>query len=63
MLTSTSDAGRTDDRSVYRLPTAVRPSHYRLTLEPDLSAATFTGEVWIELDVREATASIVLNAA
>ncbi len=47
----------------YRLPTSVTPSAYRLRLVPDLDAATFTGEVQIDLDVREATDTIVLNAA
>ena len=29
----------------YRLPRTVLPTHYALTLEPDLDAATFSGEV------------------
>jgi puromycin-sensitive aminopeptidase len=47
----------------YRLPRTVLPSHYALTLEPDLDAATFSGEVDIVVDVQEATSSVVLNAA
>ena len=63
MSTSTPQAGGTDDTSSYRLPTTVLPHHYRLTLVPDLGAATFTGEVSIDVSVEEATPSIVLNAA
>ena len=46
----------------YRLPTNVIPSAYDLTLEPDLEAATFTGEVTIQVEVIEPTAEVVLNA-
>ena len=44
MSTSTFAAG-SDDASSYRLPTTVLPHDYRLTLTPDLGAATFTGDV------------------
>ena len=63
MRTSTSPAGVADDPAAYRLPTAVLPRHYRLTLTPDLAAATFAGEVEIDVDVTEPTATVVLNAA
>ena len=46
----------------YRLPSCVTPSAYRLRLEPDLEAASFAGTVEIDLDVREATDTVVLNA-
>ncbi len=46
----------------YRLPTTVLPSAYRLRLDPDLEAATFVGSVEIDLDVRAATDTIVLNS-
>jgi puromycin-sensitive aminopeptidase len=46
----------------YRLPTAVVPSSYRLQLRPDLDAATFSGTVEIDVDVREPVDVIVLNA-
>ena len=52
-----------DDPASYRLPTTVLPRHYRLTLAPDLGAATFTGEVEIDVSVDAPVTSIVLNAA
>src|SRR5271170_788966 len=47
----------------YRLPTSVLPSAYRLVLTPDLAAATFAGDVEIDVTVVEPTSTIVLNAA
>ncbi|MCJ1400616.1 Aminopeptidase 2 mitochondrial [Xylographa trunciseda] len=44
------------------LPTNVKPLHYDLTLEPDLEKFTFEGKVIIDLDVKEETTSISLNA-
>ncbi|MCZ6867497.1 MAG: M1 family metallopeptidase [Chloroflexi bacterium] len=49
--------------SPYRLPTNVRPQTYNLTLTPDFSRFTFNGEASIKVQVMEATARIVLNAA
>jgi puromycin-sensitive aminopeptidase len=46
----------------YRLPRTVIPTHYAITLEPDLEAATFTGTVVIDVDVVEPIMEIVLNA-
>ena len=34
-----------------RLPTSVKPSHYKLELEPDLENFTFNGSVDINIDV------------
>ena len=45
-----------------RLPGAVAPIHYELTLAPDIEAGTFHGTVVIDLDVRAATDRLVLNA-
>jgi puromycin-sensitive aminopeptidase len=45
----------------YRLPTSVRPTHYELTLVPDLDAARFTGEVTITLEVREPVREVRFN--
>jgi hypothetical protein len=46
----------------YRLPRNVTPTRYTLRLEPDLAAATFAGEVDIEVVVHEASDRIMLNA-
>lgn len=46
----------------YRLPRHVIPNRYHLRLEPDLAAATFTGEVVIALTVKQTTQTILLNA-
>ena len=64
MSAPTTDANSaTDALPAYRLPTSVRPRAYRLVLNPDLGAATFAGDVEIDLVVEEPTASIILNAA
>jgi puromycin-sensitive aminopeptidase len=47
----------------YRLPRTVVPRRYDLRLEPDLAAATFTGEVVISVEVREPVTEVFLNAA
>ncbi|KAF9427522.1 Aminopeptidase 2 mitochondrial [Podila epigama] len=44
------------------LPTNVRPTHYDLTLTPDLVNFTFHGHVLINLDVNKPTTAITLNA-
>lgn len=45
-----------------QLPTAVRPTHYDVAIEPDAKALTFSGRVSIRIDVLQPTASIALNA-
>jgi puromycin-sensitive aminopeptidase len=47
----------------YRLDRRAVPSHYRLTIEPDADAGTFTGAVAIDLAVTTATDTLVCNAA
>jgi aminopeptidase N len=49
--------------SAQRLPQTVRPEHYTLTLKPDLKAATFTGDEYIDVILAEPTNHITLNAA
>ncbi len=46
----------------YRLPRHVVPIRYDLRLEPDLPAATFSGQETITLTIHRPTADIVLNA-
>lgn len=45
-----------------RLPGGVHPEHYSLTLTPDLTAATFTGEETIDVVLDAASKTITLNA-
>ena len=45
------------------LPAAVVPTHYDLSLAPDAAAMSFTGAVKIDIEVRERTSRIELNAA
>jgi len=47
----------------HRLPASVVPSHYRITLAPDLDKATFSGTVEIEVEVGQATDQIQINSA
>lgn len=46
----------------YRLPRHVVPHRYELRLEPDLDAATFTGQVSIALTVLQPSSTVLLNA-
>lgn len=46
-----------------RLPQTVIPSHYALTLTPDLKAATFTGVETIDVSVNKPVKAITLNSA
>src|SRR5580693_5308165 len=45
-----------------RLSTSVIPSHYSLSFAPDLKAATFTGSEVIDVNIKEPTNAITLNA-
>src|SRR5271166_4401988 len=45
-----------------RLPQTVQPEHYKLTLTPDLKAATFSGAEFIDVSLSEPTDHITLNA-
>ncbi len=44
------------------LPKNIVPSHYDLTLEPDLVACKFRGKVAVTVNAVEATARVVLHA-
>ena len=45
------------------LPDDVVPQHYAIAVVPDAAKLTFTGSVSIAIDVKQATRTIVLNAA
>ena len=49
--------------SAQRLPTNAVPTHYTLTLTPDLKTATFTGVEKIDVNLKQPVKSITLNAA
>jgi len=53
----------TTTEQAHRLLRNVEPHVYRLTLVPDLDAATFSGTVEIDLTVHEPTHQVVCNAA
>ncbi len=46
----------------YRLPRGVTPHAYRLRLEPDLEAATFSGRVSIDVEVSGVAREVTLNS-
>jgi puromycin-sensitive aminopeptidase len=49
------------DDSRYRLPSTTVPTAYRIRLEPDLTASTFTGTVEIDVVLDTPSTEIVLN--
>jgi len=61
-VTDTELPRLSNDANPFRLPGPVRPVRYDLTLEPDLEAATFVGEVTIDLLLSAATDTISCNA-
>jgi puromycin-sensitive aminopeptidase len=46
----------------FRLPTTVVPSHYHITLTPDLKTFAYTGAETVTVTVRETTSEVFLNA-
>ncbi len=52
----------TPSAQAQRLPATVVPTHYTLTLTPDLKAATFSGIETIDVTVKEPVKAITLNA-
>jgi len=59
-MASTTTAAHHTDREV--LPTEVVPTHYHLSLNPNLETFTYAGNVTVTLDVEKPTSQIVLNA-
>ncbi|XP_056323403.1 LOW QUALITY PROTEIN: endoplasmic reticulum aminopeptidase 1-like [Danio aesculapii] len=45
-----------------RLPEIVKPQHYDLLIHPNLTSLTFTGEVQIQIEVKQDTRSIILHS-
>ena len=45
-----------------RLPTNVVPSHYHLTIRPEINEFTFSGTEIVEVQVHRKTNTIVLNS-
>src|SRR5262245_18103430 len=45
-----------------KLPKTVVPIHYAIELEPDLEGLTLAGRETVDIEVRESTARLVLNA-
>ena len=45
-----------------KLPKAVVPIHYALDITPDLDKLTFSGSESVDIEVREPTERLVLNA-
>ena len=60
---------RADNRTTLEIPSKVRlpgtvvPKHYSLTLRPDLTAFTFTGDEVVDISVKQPVNEIVLNAS
>jgi puromycin-sensitive aminopeptidase len=51
------------DSQDFRLPRTVEPETYRIEIEPNVSSATFSGTVGIDIVIHEPVLQIVLNAA
>ena len=45
------------------LPTTVAPLHYDILVQPNAAALNFTGSVTIDIEVKAATRTLILNAA
>ncbi len=57
-----ADAPYSFETTPGQLPKAVAPVHYTLDLQPNLEALTVTGSAVIDIEVREPTDRLVLNA-
>lgn len=63
LMTMAQTSQQAQKKPFSRLPTAVTPVHYELTLKPDLVKFTFEGLARINVNVHQATQKIVLNSA
>ncbi|MDQ3738915.1 MAG: M1 family metallopeptidase, partial [Actinomycetota bacterium] len=59
---SQATSSTTTEVDPFRLPRTASPRAYRVELEPDLGAGTFTGTVEIDVDVAEPVDELLLNA-
>src|SRR5262245_26815233 len=57
-----AELGKGSHVNSHRLPRTVVPSRYDIRLEPDLDTATYAGEEAIQVEVREETDEVQLNA-
>src|SRR5882762_11637376 len=57
-----ADAPYSFDATPGQLPKTVAPVHYSLDLQPNLEALTVAGSMVIDIEVREPTDRLVLNA-
>jgi aminopeptidase N len=57
-----AEPGYSFDATPGKLPKAVVPVHYAIELTPDLDSLALAGVEVVEIDVREPTARLVLNA-
>ena len=59
---SAAEPGYSFDATPGRLPKTVVPVHYAIDLEPNLQSLTLAGSEIVDIDVREPTPRLVLNA-
>ena len=56
------ERGKGSHVNSHRLPRTVVPSRYDIRLEPDLDSATYAGEEIVQVEVRDETDEVQLNA-
>lgn len=59
---SSNGAASKAEKPFERLPTNVVPIHYDITIRPDLVKCTFSGEEAVDIQVKQETDRLVLNA-
>jgi puromycin-sensitive aminopeptidase len=52
-----------EEKGYQRLPAIAKPTHYKISLKPDLEKFTFQGEVTIDVELTHSTDHLLLNAA